>query len=101
MQACGIPVVTRKKHGLLSTVINGKTGYLFNTRNDFKTSLIKLLKNGKVNKEYSQQARIFVTEEFDYRNVIDQWLNVFNDIEENIKTYAKFSKRDYLNGLNI
>lgn len=97
MQACGIPVVTRKKHGLLSTVINGKTGYLFNTRNDFKTSLIKLLKNGKVNKEYSQQARIFVTEEFDYRNVIDQWLNVFNDIEENIKTYAKFSKRNYLN----
>lgn len=85
MEACGIPIVTKKRFGLPDTVIHKSTGLLSNTQERFTSDIIKLLRDRDYNIKLGNQAIEFVSKEFDPCKIIVQWIRMFNDIVNNIE----------------
>ena len=81
MEACGIPIVTKKKYGLLDTVENKKTGFLINNEKELLTAIVKLLKDRELNEVMGQNAKAFVSTRFSPNKIIKQWIQMFEDIE--------------------
>lgn len=77
MEACGVPIVTKGKYGLLDTVKRKKTGELFLTKYGFSRKLIKLLKNNELNAEYGTNAQKFVIETFAPEIIVQRWHDLF------------------------
>lgn len=82
MEYSYIPIVTKKKWGLLDTVKHKKTGYLFNTKNEFCKYLVKLLADETVNKQFGQNAHEFVESMFSVDVVIPKWLELLNEVND-------------------
>lgn len=85
MEYSYIPVVTRKKWGLLDTVQNKKTGYLFQNKKQFLKNVVKLLNNRELNNFMGENAHTFVLNEFSVDIIIPKWLMLIEDIEKEIK----------------
>lgn len=83
MEYSYVPVVTRKKWGLLDTVKNKKTGFLFNTKGQFLKKVVLLLKNEKLNNKMGENGHAFVKESFAIENIIPEWLILLENIENN------------------
>lgn len=81
MEACGIPVISKKKYGLLDTIKHKKTGLLINNEKELLNAILILLKNEKLNENMGENAKIFVTEKFSPEKIIKQWIQLFKDIE--------------------
>ena len=81
---CGIPVVTAKKNGLLDTVIDKKTGLLVKNSKQLTNSIVKLLKDNKINSEMGSNARSFIKENFEWQNIIKEWIKLFDDVINNV-----------------
>lgn len=81
MEACGIPIVTRKKYGLLDTVEDKKTGFLINNEKELLAAIVKLLKNKELNENMGNNAKNFVSARFSPNEIIKQWTQMFDDIE--------------------
>ena len=64
MEICGVPIIARKKYGLLDTVIHQKTGLLFRNRKQFLNATVKLLKDTKMNSAMGKSASEFVKNSF-------------------------------------
>lgn len=82
MEYAFIPIVTKRKWGLLDTVIDGETGLLFKNRRQFIRSIVTLLKNDNLNHLMGQRANAFVVDEFSIENIIPKWLNLLENIED-------------------
>ncbi len=80
MEACGVPVVTRGKNGLLDTTLHKKSGFLFKTEKEFVDYIVLLLRNKEMNKKMGDQAKVFVKESFMPDVIIPLWINLFNDV---------------------
>lgn len=90
MAACGIPVVTKGKYGLLDTVVDGETGYLIQNQHELKNAIIKLLTDSSLNKKFGHNAKKFADTHFQPEATGRNWLNLFKDIlEEKTAEYLK------------
>ncbi|WP_341524648.1 glycosyltransferase family 4 protein [Nostoc sp. UHCC 0302] len=80
IQACGTPVVSAAKLGLLDTVIHEKTGLLGNSDKDLIRNILYLLNNPQVARQFGENGINFVKEKFDHKLISKQWLELFIDI---------------------
>lgn len=73
MELVGVPVVSRKKWGLLDTVINNKTGFLFRSESEFVDDIVTLLNDKKLNFQMGDDARAFVKNSFEASAIVKRW----------------------------
>ena len=86
MQQVGIPVISRRKYGLLDTVLNNSTGILIDNINDLQEAMVILLTDKKKNQEYGNNAQKFVENKFNKEKLINEWTNLLNLV---------YSSKDY------
>lgn len=98
-QAIGVPVVSKKKYGLLDTICNNKSGILINKEEDLADAIINLLKDNEKNKCYGDYGEKFVREKFDINKICTEWEKLFIDIMENKKTEPIYKTKNYFNDL--
>ncbi len=96
IQACGTPVVSAAKWGLLDTVVHGKTGLLGNSDNELIRNILYFLDNPQVGKQFGKNGINFVKEKFDRRLIAEQWLELFTDIYHNKSPQPQPMKQNYL-----
>ncbi|TRU43512.1 MAG: glycosyltransferase [Microcystis aeruginosa Ma_QC_Ca_00000000_S207] len=96
IQACGTPVVSAAKGGLLDTVVHGKTGLLGRSDRDLIRNILYLLDNPDVARQFGQNGINFVREKFDYRLIIKEWLELFIDVYNNRPAKPQPMKPNYL-----
>lgn len=82
MEYSYIPVVSRRKWGLLDTIVDKKTGFLFHNQTEFVKRLVLILKNQELNQQMGKEAYRFVKEKFDLNVIVPQWVELINVIEE-------------------
>lgn len=80
IQACGTPVVSAAKGGLLDTVVHGKTGLLGRSDRELIRNILYLLDNPEVARQFGQNGINFIKGKFDHRLIAKQWLNLLIDI---------------------
>ncbi|MCP2728635.1 glycosyltransferase family 4 protein [Limnofasciculus baicalensis] len=80
IQACGTPVVSAAKGGLLDTVSHGKTGLLGNSDRELVKNILYLLNNPTIAKEFGKNGIEFVKNKFSYQENAKQWLELLTDI---------------------
>lgn len=84
-ESSGVPVVTKKCCGYLDTVLDQKSGYLFNTENEMVKYIIKLLKDDSVNLDMSLDGIRFVEEKFNINDTCSKWIELFENVNMNKK----------------
>lgn len=99
MEICGVPIVTRRKYGLIDTVLHGKTGLLYKNRKQFVEYIVLLLKEQEVNRRMGNAAPDFVKESFDADKMIGLWHHMFQDIINNVPVVFCKSSANYGNDL--
>lgn len=84
----GIPVVAKAKNSFFEVIRNFQTGFLFKTRIGFILYIVLLLKISKLNLRMGKNGHNFVKEKFSYKHVLNEWLQLLNDINDDrtIKT---------------
>ncbi len=98
-EACGMPVVTRRKNGLLDTVVDGETGILYKDPAQLGPVLIKLLKDRTLNERLGKQASQFARNEFLPAKIMPKWVQVFVEVGMNkTASYQKPKKNMDNNG---
>lgn len=97
MELMKIPVISRKKWGLLDTVVNGETGYLFCTEKTFKKQIVKLLNNVDLNKKMGDAGADFVKNKFEADNVVSRWIEEIKDVYSDIPTQYFKVQGNYFN----
>lgn len=83
IQACGVPVCTTGKYGLLDTVVNNKTGLFSNTAKQLGDNIIKLIRDKKLNRKLSDKAKEWSLN-FTPEVLIPEWNKMLKEIEEDI-----------------
>lgn len=96
IQACGTPVVSAAKGGLLDTVVHGKTGLLGRSDRDLIRNILYLLDNPDVARQFGQNGINFVREEFDHRLIVKEWLDLFIDIYNDRPPKPQPMKSNYM-----
>lgn len=95
IQACGTPVVSIAKYGLLDTVIHGKTGLLGKSDKDLVRHILYLLKNPAYAKKLGENGIDFVQKKFDHRLIAKQWYELFIDVYNNKAPQSKPIEQHY------
>ncbi|GGG46170.1 glycosyltransferase family 4 protein [Epilithonimonas arachidiradicis] len=72
--AAGLPIVSTRHGGIVDTVIDGKTGYLVeeNDWEEMGNKMIELLQNPDRLKEFGQNGKKFISENFSMRKHIEE-----------------------------
>lgn len=83
-EACGMPIVTRRKNGLLDTVRDGETGILYKDIKDLPGTIIELLKNRDKNISMSRKAVEFARTKFRPEIIVLEWVRVLEEVQENV-----------------
>jgi glycosyltransferase involved in cell wall biosynthesis len=96
IQACGTPVVSVAKWGLLDTVVHGKTGLLGKNDRDLAKNILYLLNNPSVAKELGENGINFVKDNFSPKLITKQWLDLFIDICNDKPPQQQPMKQNYL-----
>lgn len=97
MEYSFIPVVSKKKWGLLDTIKHNRTGYLFNTKKEFCNYLVKLLTDESVNKELGENAHKFVKSMFSVDVIIHKWLELLDEVNQSKAVHYLGVQRNYIN----
>jgi glycosyltransferase involved in cell wall biosynthesis len=95
IQACGTPVVSTAKLGLLDTVVHKKTGLLGKSDKDLIKNILYLLNNPQVAKQFGENGINFVKENFDHQLISKQWLELFIDIYNDKLPQPQPMKQNY------
>lgn len=101
MEGYGIPIISKRKHGLLDTIIHKKTGLLFINKKYFKNYIVKLLTDDKYNFALGEQAKKFVDNSFDPEILIGQWRSLFTSVFNNENAYILKVTNHYFNDLKF
>ncbi len=99
MEACGVPIVTKRVHGLLDTVKHKQTGLMFRSEFFMKRYIIMLLKNRKLNQKLGIEAKSFVLREFHPELLIKQWDKLIYDILLEKENYIIEPNKHWFNDL--
>lgn len=90
MEAYGIPVVSRRKNGLLDTVVPDETGLLYKDSNELAAYIIKLLKERELNDRLGENAFEYAKNAYTPEKVMPEWIRVLSEVEAGKKaTYKK------------
>ncbi|MBP3468870.1 MAG: glycosyltransferase [Lachnospiraceae bacterium] len=81
-EACGIPVVSRRKNGLLDTVQSGKTGILYKNVKKLAPTIIDLLLDREKNIRMGHEAAKFARTCFLPEKVMEEWIRVFTEVHQ-------------------
>ena len=76
-EACGIPVVSARRNGLLDTIVHELTGYQANSGVLQSRYILKLLKDDALCAEMGGNARAFVTSTFSLPGIMEKWHLLF------------------------
>jgi len=79
--ACGKPVICRNEGGYKETVADGKTGFLFNSKNQLVEKISTLFSDTSMYRRVAKKARVYVKKNFELRDRM-------KDLEELIKNQA-------------
>ena len=80
MEYAYIPVVSKKKWGLLDTIKNKQTGFLFTKQSEFIDRVVLLLQDKKLNRKMGKCAHIFAEKRFSVDVIIPEWIRLIDDI---------------------
>lgn len=97
MEYAYVPVISRRKWGLLDTVDDGKTGYLFRNSSDFIKKMVCLLNNDEVNQNMGEKAHAFVKENFNMNKIIPLWISLIDEIDKNISAEYQGVQKNWNN----
>lgn len=81
-EACGIPVVSRRKNGLLDTVQDGKTGILYKDVKDLASVILDLLLDKEKNIRMGRAAAAFARTEFLPEKILPEWIRVLTEVHD-------------------
>jgi glycosyltransferase involved in cell wall biosynthesis len=95
MQSYGIPVCSKKRNGLIDSVVNKKTGLLSNSSKGLTKNIIKLLRDDELNLRMGDNA-IEHVKKFEGKLIVKEWDNLFNDVINNVKAKKHVKLRNYL-----
>ncbi|MFI3214118.1 MAG: glycosyltransferase family 4 protein [Eubacteriales bacterium] len=96
-----IPVVTVKKNGVLDTVVNGKTGLLFNRDKDFVKYIVRLLNDHQLNEELGNNGYNYVLDNFEIKNICLKWRKLFDEIMNGINENPNHTTEHWLNDFKL
>ena len=71
-QVSGLPVVARKIYGVESTMIEGETGFLFDSSDDLTRYLHSLMLDDKLRLSFSESGRRFACKNFKRKEVVQK-----------------------------
>lgn len=98
MELAEIPVVSRKKWGLLDTIKDKETGFLFSSDKEFTNDVVKLLLDKDLNIQMGHRAREFVQDTFEASEITKNWIKeiraVYNEIKPEYLGAHKNFKND-------
>lgn len=80
IEACGVPICTTGKYGLLDTVVNNKTGLFSNTAEELSENIVRLIRDKELNHRLSDGARQWSLR-FTPSEIIPEWNKMFEEIE--------------------
>ncbi len=95
-QACGTPVVSVAKWGLLDTVSHRKTGLLGKNDKDLARNIIYLLDNSSFAKQLGANGINFVKNIFSPKLITKQWLDLLIDVYKDKSPPQQPIKNNYL-----
>ena len=95
IQACGTPVVSIAKWGMLDTVVHRKTGFLGRNDKDLVTNILYLLNNPSLAEQLGENGIQFVKENFSPQEITKQWLDLFIDICNDKPPQPQAMKHNY------
>ena len=93
-QACGTPVVSIARYGLLDTVRHGRTGLLGHTADDLVENICVLLKNPEKAEAMGRNGVDFVRERYDISAVTPAWCDLFDRLAHGDAPKRFFLKRN-------
>lgn len=96
MESCGIPVVSRKKYGVLDTIQDKVTGLLITNEQTLKNAIIKLLKDKELNEYLGSNAVTYVRKKFNNDKILSEWNELFLEINNQISPTIYFPNDYYL-----
>ncbi|MBR1470275.1 MAG: glycosyltransferase family 4 protein [Lachnospiraceae bacterium] len=102
MEACGVPVVCRRKNGLCDAVKDKETGLLYPEISELVPTLVRLLKDETLNNNMGKAAAVFARNTFLPDKLCAQWLRVLREADES-RPAAYYKPRENLdnNGKKI
>jgi glycosyltransferase involved in cell wall biosynthesis len=77
LSACGNAVVAPRRWGMCDTVVDGVSGCLSTTDDEYVRSAVSLLNNPERALEMGRKGQTFVRERFSFSRVCDEWLDLF------------------------
>jgi glycosyltransferase involved in cell wall biosynthesis len=81
-ESMSVPVVTIGTGGFLDTVINNRTGLLYDKISELPSCVIELLNNTEQNIEFGKNAREF-SKRFSAEKIVEEWLQLFELVINN------------------
>ena len=86
-QSCSLPVICYKTSGLNDSVKNNYSGYLLDKyeHKQFADQIYKTLSNKKKLKEFSDNGRKFIKNNFDKKIIASKYINLYERIIKNSK----------------
>ncbi len=79
-QACAVPVLGSNVGGIPEALSENKTGYLFDNFEQLKEQLDELLINRKKRKEFSNNARVFILNNFSVEKMVKDTQQLYKDL---------------------
>lgn len=84
MEYAYIPVVSRRKWGLLDTIRDKHTGFLFRNKSEFIKRVILLLEDSTLNCEMGENAHKYVKDKFSVDVIIPKWIKLIDTVDKNL-----------------
>lgn len=100
-QNYGVPVLVKKKNGLLDTVIPDITGLTFGFNYEFKYKLVKLIRNRTLNETLSQNCKNFIQKSCDIQTAIYKWNVILIESVQNVPVSYQPPRSFYRNNLKF
>jgi hypothetical protein len=91
----GVPVISKKKNGLLDSIIDKQTGLLISYQFNLKTAIKKLLINTRYREKLANNSTKHSIK-FDPKFIIPQWLELLKKLEQNNLPLNKNVRYEYL-----
>lgn len=81
--ACGIPVVSARRHALVQTILHGQTGLLAGNDRALASACVQLLQNPRLAWQLGRAGQLHVAEAFGPETIRKAWIDLVKDIAAN------------------
>lgn len=84
MEFAFIPVISKKKWGLLDTIKDNQTGFLFKNKSEFIKRLLFLINNPQFNNDMGEKAHNYVKENFSVDVILPKWEKLIEAVDKEL-----------------